>query len=269
MGTKRRFTEKEIAQIFEEATRAQNAAVESSGPLDGLTLEELKQIGASTGIDPQYISRAAAGFYKRPRQFPVEKHMGIPIAVSRSIELPATFSDQDWEQLVVDLRKTFKARGKIKYEGSIREWSNGNLHVFVEPGERGLELRLETRKGNMRGLLYAGLIYIALALIMFVALSLDSGSNFNVTLLMSGMFMVAGIGMVSTVASSQPRWARKRELQMEAICKRAIALGKQDDEEALEGEVDSSAQKFLSLEDEEALNQELKQFAMRKKTSRT
>ena len=151
MSSKRRYTEKEIAQIFEEATRAQNETDEKRGALQGLSLEELKQIGASTGIDPKHIARAAAGLYKQPHVFPVKKHLGIPIGVSRSIELPNTFSDQDWEQLVVDLRRTFKAKGKTKQEGALREWSNGNLQALVEPTPAGYQLRLETKKGNTDG----------------------------------------------------------------------------------------------------------------------
>ena len=267
MSIKRRFSEKEIAQIFEEATRAQNAVNEQSGPLDGLSLDELKQIGASSGIDPKFIARAAAGFYKRPQQFPIQKHMGIPIGVSRSIELPDTFSDQDWDQLVVDLRKTFKARGKIKQEGTFREWTNGNLHALVEPSTSGYELRLETKKGNMRGLLYAGIVYMVMSLIMFIAMVGGSDASLNFALLMSGIFLVAGIGMVSTVATSQPRWAKRREQQMEAICKRAVALGKADDDE-MDAQIESTAQKFLSLEDEEELNDELKQFASKKRATR-
>ena len=265
MSTKRRFSEKEIAQIFEDATRAQNAADEQSGPLDGLTLEELKQIGSTTGIDPKFIARAAAGLNRRPQLYPVQKHWGIPIGVSRSIELPDSFSDKDWEQLVVDLRKTFKARGKIKQEGSLREWTNGNLHVFVEPTAKGLELRMETQKGNMKGLLYAGAAYIVTSLVMLAAILMGTSSSVGSAFLISGIFLVSGIGMVSTVATTQPRWAQQRERQMEAICKRAVALGKTDDDT---GQVESTSKKFLSLEDEEALNQELKQYARQKKASR-
>lgn len=265
MSTKRRFSEQEIAQIFEDATRAQNAADEQSGPLDGLTLEELKQIGSTTGIDPKFIARAVAGLNRRPQLYPIQKHWGIPIGVSRSIQLPDSFSDHDWEQLVVDLRKTFKARGKIKQEGSLREWTNGNLHAFIEPTEKGFELRMETRKGNMKGLLYAGASYIVGSLVIFAALSLDASSSISFALLMSGIFLVSGIGMVSTVATTQPRWARQRERQMEAICKRAVTLGNTDDDT---GQAETTSKKFLSLEDEEALNQELRQYARQKKASR-
>lgn len=265
MSTKRRFSEKEIAQIFEDATRAQNAADEQTGPLDGLTLEELQQIGSTSGIDPKFIARAVAGLNRQPQLFPVQKHWGIPIGVSRSIQLPDSFSDQDWEQLVVDLRKTFKARGKIKKQGSLREWTNGNLHVFVEPNAKGLELRLETRKGNMKGLLYAGGLYVVMSIIMLVAMLLGTSSSPGIALMLSGIFFFAGIGMMSTVATTQPRWAQQRERQMEAICKRAVTLGKTDDEL---GHVETASKKFLSLEDEEALNQELKQYARQKKASR-
>ena len=86
---------------------------------------------------------------------------------------------------------------------------------------------------------------------------------------MSGLFGTLGISAVAAIAFTQPRWARNREQQMEAICKRAVALGKTDDDEQLSEKAEPTSEKFLSLEDEEQLNQELRQFAMRKKTSRT
>ena len=267
MSSQRRYTEKEIAQIFEEATRAQNESDDSGGAHHGLSLEELKQIGASTGIDPRHIMRAAAGLKKQPQYFPVRKHLGIPIGVARSIELPGTFSDQDWEQLVVDLRRTFRAKGKIKQEGSLREWSNGNLQALVEPTPTGYELRLETKKGNMVGFLYGGVSYILLAVILLFVLTLNPDTGQTFAFLMSGLFAVLGVAAVAAIGFTQPRWARNRERQMEAICKRAVSLGKTDDDAFIE-EAESTSEKFLSLEDEEKLNQELRQFAMRKKASR-
>ena len=268
MSSKRRFTEKEIAQIFEEATKAQNAADEHKGSMDGLTLEELKQIGSSTGIDPKYIARAVASLNKHPQHLPTKKHLGIPYGVARSIELPATFSDRDWEQLVVDLRRTFRATGKIKQDGSLREWSNGNLHALVEPTSDGYQLHIETRKGNMMGFLYGGVAYILMSLILMATLTADPGQNMTFAFLISGLFGVLGISAVATVGLTQPRWARNRVHQMEAICKRAVFLGREDDEEEISGKLESTDEKFLSLEDEEELNHQLRQFALRKKTSR-
>ena len=266
MSTQRRFSEEEIAEIFEEATRAQNEDNAQNGPLDGLTLDELKQIGESTGIDPKYIARAVAAVQGRPRQFPVQKFMGIPVSVSRSVALPDTFSDEDWERLVVDLRKTFKARGKIRDQGSIREWANGNLHAYVEPTQKGYELRLTTKKGNMQGMLLMGFAYMFVGLVMLLNMIAEAGMGLSIaSLLVTGFFMLAGFGTVTSVATGQPKWARKREEQMEAICKRAVALGKEYDEEPPSLK---SAEKFLSFEDEEELNQELKQFAKNKKPSR-
>ena len=265
MSIQDRFTEEEIAEIFEEATRAQNEAKERKGALEGLSLKELQQIGASTGIDPKYIAQAAAALRSRPQQFPVRKFMGIPIGVSRSVTLPSTFSDQDWEHLVVDLRKTFKARGKIKTQGSIREWANGNLHAYVEPTREGYELRLVTKKGSMQGMLMAGGAYIFTALFMLMSMIADSDVGMSYAFLISGLFMIAGFGMVSSVVTGQPKWARTREQQMEAICKRAVALGSNSDEDVA---LEHASENFLTLDDDAELHHELDPLMKQKKTSR-
>ena len=274
MSDSERFSEKEIAKIFELATRAQNEKNEQGASSEGLSLEELKRIGASTGIDPELIVQAVAAVRKNAHQSSVQTLLGLPHALSRSVSLPATFSDQDWEQLVVGFRKAFDGRGEIKQDGSFREWRHGFVHAYVEPTTDGYELKLEERHGQLKELVYSGGLFLFLALIFFVLAVVGSEPAFQVIawLLTSG-----GLGMMVAPFFNQPRWAEKREKQFERICSQAAALHKTSDgaeEEAIEDEKQGKSEelahlsphKFLSLEDEEQLNDELRQFATRKKT---
>jgi hypothetical protein len=54
----RRYTEQEIQAIFRRATERQEATG-SADPHRGLTLDELKAIGAESGIDPAHVEAAA------------------------------------------------------------------------------------------------------------------------------------------------------------------------------------------------------------------
>ena len=91
MSTQRRFSEEEVGKIFEYATRVQNEASDNRSSKDGLTLEDLQQIGKSTGIDPSYIAQAVVALGRDSQKARVDKHLGIPFGVSREIELPSTF----------------------------------------------------------------------------------------------------------------------------------------------------------------------------------
>ena len=60
MDSDRRYSQKEIADIFKKASEEQERIKEQSALEDGLTLEELHQIAKEAGIAPELISDAAA-----------------------------------------------------------------------------------------------------------------------------------------------------------------------------------------------------------------
>ncbi|MBX2818401.1 MAG: hypothetical protein KTR29_01930, partial [Rhodothermaceae bacterium] len=255
------------ARIFEKATRAQNAAKDHDHNNEGLSLEELKQIGASTGIDADYIVQAIAELNEEARGLSVQKHMGVPYALSRSVKLPDTFSEKDWERLVVDLRRTFKKRGTIKQDGSFREWSHGFTHAYVEPAENGYELRIEVKNGNTKGLLYSGILYVILAILMFIALGSSADPGIMVASILSGILAAGGIGSFVYPMIFGSGWAKKKEEQIEGLCERAKQkVVSRKDVEVPGTPLNTQDGKFLTLEDEKDLNQELEQFAMKKRT---
>jgi len=60
MSTSRRYTDDEVHAIFERAAARQEEATHAEeASRAGLSLEELKEIGAEAGIDPAHIALAA------------------------------------------------------------------------------------------------------------------------------------------------------------------------------------------------------------------
>src|SRR5688572_18658164 len=130
---KRRYDEEETRRIFDAASRVRGLP-DSSSELSssGFTLAELEQIGAEAGLDPADIAEAARALDARASVSVTTRRMaGLPIGVSRAVDLPSAFGDSDWNRLVADLRETFDARGRIRVDGAFREWSNGNLRALV------------------------------------------------------------------------------------------------------------------------------------------
>ena len=76
--------------------------------------------------------------------------------MGRTVYLDRPVSDHEWDLLVVDLRETFNARGKLRQEGSFRQWTNGNLQVLLEPTDSGERLRLKTVKSGARASILMG-----------------------------------------------------------------------------------------------------------------
>ncbi len=59
MDKNHRYSEGEIAQIFERATEAQATGGPSAVSGDGLTLAQLQEIGREVGISSDLITKAA------------------------------------------------------------------------------------------------------------------------------------------------------------------------------------------------------------------
>jgi len=217
--TERRYRDDEVREIFELATRLARAPDPTSA--DGLTLEELQEIGRDVGVSPDRVARAAAALDRPVEERPRRTLLGAPIAVSRSVVLPRPPTDREWEVLLAELRETFQARGKTGGVGNSRHWRNGNLHAYVEPTEGGYRLRLETLKSGADALGWVSLGGVLVGLVLMV-IEVVAGVTANVEgpLTLAAM---GALGLGANVLRLRP-WARTRERQMEYIAARALEL---------------------------------------------
>ena len=222
MTDERRYQEDEVREIFEAAARERDLGGRAVVSAEGLTLAELQAIGSEVGLAPERVAEAASALNTRGVVLPRRTYLGVPVSVGRTVDLPRTPTDHEWEQLVAELRETFRARGKVGSHGTSREWTNGNLHAYIEPTETGHRLRMGTTKGTAMTTGAMGIFGIAMGLLIFIPLFLKGG-------MVEGLFgpllfiAMGGSALTYTVASL-PGWAREREEQMEHIVSRAQAL---------------------------------------------
>jgi hypothetical protein len=208
----RRYSDDEIAEIFQKASEGpQGTSLQRAGD-DGLTLAELQDIGREVGISPEAVDRAARSLAARPLAR-TRKFIGLPIGVQRSVDLGRRLTDEEWEQLVVELREVFGARGTVSASGSFRQWTNGNLQALLEPTASGHRLRISTVKGN------AGIAMIVGAAMMSMGIGamIAAGGVAHLPDLLISLF---GAGYMANSALRLPRWARLRGSQMDAITSR-------------------------------------------------
>ena len=215
--SERRYTEDEVAEILDRATETHTASGGGGPTSGGMTLAELQDIGDEVGIPRELITRAATSL-DRPV---VEKtghktFLGATVGVGRYVDLPRRLTEEEWNQLVVDLRMTFDAKGKIREEGAFRQWTNGNLQALLEPIGDGERLRLKTQKGTAMPYMTTGLSLLSVAgfftTMSFIGAS-SGGPNASVIAIMGAAFFAAGrFGL--------PSWARTRQRQMEEVIER-------------------------------------------------
>jgi hypothetical protein len=220
--TQRRYGEDEVREIFTLATTGDAHDRSLPGESGGLTLDELQRIGQEAGIEPARIARAAETLDARGTLAPVRRSFGLPIGVSRVVELPRAPTDREWERLVAEFRTTFGAHGRTTTSGGLRDWSQGNLHITVEPTEHGQRLRLTTFKEdgpvlNMVAVMMGGMSAITSAAVV-------AAGKPEKALAVLGMFGGMGLFAFGANLVRLPRWARERERQMEAIAEHAVKL---------------------------------------------
>jgi hypothetical protein len=223
MTTERRYSEDEVSEILDRATQTDSAhgaeaeVGSREGASEGLTLGELHLIGEEVGISKAVITHAATSLDRSPpRAAPVRRFMGAAIGVGRTVELPRKLTEAEWNRLVVDLRETFDAKGKIQQDGDFRQWTNGALQALLEPTESGERLRLMTRKSNAYSMMSMGGLF---SLIGAGGLFTGLGSSLEEVVVLTAMG-AAGLVLHFGSRFSLPAWARTRTRQMEAIIER-------------------------------------------------
>jgi hypothetical protein len=222
MSVERRYDEDEVRRIFELATRETPDGPAPRSAADGLTIAEVREIGEEVGIDSGAVMRAAASLDGTRPATQSSTSLGMPVGVGRLVPIPRPMSDAEWERLVAELRSTFGARGRVTGHGTLREWSNGNLHACHEPSETGYRVRLGTRKGDASTLNALGVTGIVTGAIAFAA-TVASGGMAE-ALVVPWMIAGSGVAAIAANAVRLPQWAQRRARQMAQIEARIAAI---------------------------------------------
>lgn len=227
--TERRYSADEVSAIFEQAAQAEQSGRLPAGRSQGMTLAELQAIGAEAGIPSELVRQAAQSLDHRP-QSANRSFLGLPFRVGLNVSLHRTLSDAEWERLVVDLRETFDARGAVRQDGSLRQWTNGNLQVLVEPSEGGHRVRFRTMNGSVRAYVAAGLAMgVAGSINLFMAV-MGQGLVESGAVVSAAVVTLIGGGLMTAGALRLPGWASLRRRQMEELARRLVERSVASDE---------------------------------------
>jgi hypothetical protein len=221
--SERRYQEDEVREIFRLATTEGGRDRSLSGESGALTLVELQRIGQEAGIEPARVAQAAATLDTRVKVSPVQRSFGMPIGLSRVLDLPRAPTDREWELLVSDFRDTFGVQGRVTTSGGFREWSSATLHISIEPTASGEQLRLTSLKDDAIIFNFFGAITAVLA-VLTGAVVAAAGKPPEKAFAAFGMF--GGMALAAFVVNviRLPQWARERERQFEEVAEHAVKL---------------------------------------------
>lgn len=238
MTDDRRYDENEVRDIFARAARAEGTDSPAPPAREGLTLGELQEVGREVGLPPARIARAAAALDARSAEGGREASLGAPVAVARVVELPRAPTDREWQVLVGELRESRDTAGRLmSHGGETREWTDGRLHVFLEPSVGGHRLRLSARRRDEMEIVWLGAAAVAIGLVVLVTQALD-GATFGPLLetLLPAVLALLGAGSLAGRTLRLRRWADETELEMARIAERARALVEGSESGSEEGE---------------------------------
>jgi hypothetical protein len=221
--TERRYNDDEVDAIFARASEVEPEAPRQLHSGAGRTLSELQAIGQEAGLSPEAVAEAARAL-DQPVQPQPARFLGLPLGVARTVKLNRRLTDAEWERLVVQLRETFDARGRLRDEGAFRSWSNGNLQVLLEPDGDGQRIRFRTLHGQSRALMLLGIGFMGVSVATAMAGMFTVSLGMREAASQLGSFFLIGAAAFGYGALRLPGWAKRRREQMEALARRVTQL---------------------------------------------
>ncbi len=220
----RTFDEKEVAEIFRLAATRQEKALQALSPGGGLTLEELKAIGEEAGISPTFIVNAAQRVGKSAPAAKRDRFVGVPIGFTRTVDLPASFDDTHWQQLVAALHDELDVIGETRTDGNTRIWQSDIGQMVVEPAGGTYRLRLKLAKDTFRGTLIMSSVLMVMGLFFMLVLAAkgDLFVNMEKTLFIS-MFSILGLLGYGYAGIKFPGWVADKEAGLDNAFDRVLA----------------------------------------------
>ncbi len=115
------YTDKDVSTILKRAAELQ--ARTQGTAATGLTLEELQSIARDVGVDPQFVAQAAReAAHAPPADDDTFYFWGAPGRAQTDRVLPGEMTDDLWETIVREARRTFGQPGETSEVGRTREW---------------------------------------------------------------------------------------------------------------------------------------------------
>lgn len=211
----RRYSDAEVTEILRRATVPRPDGPGALVQQEGMTLGQLEAIAREAGIEPEHVA-AAARELDIPHEAP-KRAVGVPVSVSRSVELPRKLSDAEWEFLVTRLRETFDAPGKLETHGTLRQWGNGNLRVMLEPGLNGHRVRFTSLNESVRIRIVTGALAAGFGAVVTLAATLAGGEAVAAAFGTSGILGIIGAVMAGDAVRRSKEWRAERRAQFEAL----------------------------------------------------
>jgi len=131
LEAERRYNDKELGLILKLAAQRQESISDSNS--DGLSLTEIQQIATTAGIDPKFITEAAAALEAQPDS-PKFSFLGAPTKFRFERTVAGELPESEFSEIIEVIRRATGLQGQISHMLNSLEWKssdNFDRHTFV------------------------------------------------------------------------------------------------------------------------------------------
>ncbi len=214
----RRYDEKELTRILQDAAALQASDSSSSKSTFDFSLEDVERLATEVGVDPKYVTRAASqlGDTSERQKYYLS---GAPSKDEVDRTLSGTLEEDAWADLVGELRAKFGVGGETSVAGSRYEWTGLGLwfvsYVSITSKDGQSRFRLSIRNSNLRAIYFLAM-EVALGLLLlgegFYGLNIPYGKHHPSTI-QYGIVLVPLVALVHLFVHKAIVKARQAQLQ--------------------------------------------------------
>ena len=194
MSEQRTFSKKEISKVLKRASEIQTQK-DLYGDQEGLTEKELLQLAKEVGIDQSSLLEALND-YDSPEFDQVYNWLNATSRIQNINTVPGEISDENWEEIIQEIRRITGGIGKVTKVGNSYEWEQrrkelGYKHISLTPQEGRTKLQMVSGWSGMKPIVYmvSFIVPFAITSIFMDGMNLTDGL---------ALLFAAGAGIIGT-----------------------------------------------------------------------
>ncbi len=217
----RSYNEKEIGGLIQRATELHERT--TGAPERSLSLEEIQHIAAELGLPPEHVQTAALELEDRLNSDKTFSLWGGPFVIDQARVVGGTMTEEQWEHIVLELRRFTGRTGQVSEVGRAREWKHAlgesddgisftRTQVTMRPGEGQTSVQIRKHYGAV-AFWYLPVFFLA-GFLSLVALNEFPNP---VTLALGIGSVIGSLVVVRTLISS---WAGRQKERLKRLADR-------------------------------------------------
>lgn len=223
----RTYTEKELRALIQRATELHENA--SDGAERNLSLEEIEHIAAELGLPREHLRRAALELQNQPESSKTFSLFGAPFNVDETRVVDGELTEEDWEHIVLELRRFTGRTGRISEVGRAREWTHfvgeseegisfTRTHVTVRPRDGQTSIEIRKRFAGAAIAAYLATFFFSTFLTFITIEAMDGlGLSFLANAAILGSVVLGALGVVRGTLGA---WSRRQKDKLKRLTNR-------------------------------------------------